>query len=253
MRRTYLTHFHIFVSYYLLWRDRHRFERKKQNFQKNSEYPFLWLQSQVGHFKILSLFCFLGPKPRVPNFAEIHARGGRGLQRPTFRDLIPPSGRAAATQRRSGPGGRQGTGRLCRGDGRGGHGAAVAGGTRGAGAAARSGPGAGTRGSERSRVAAQARRARKPGRVSAAARRAGGSPGRSGARRVGQTRPNPGGAGARRPKGAVPGGGAARREGAFSLYYKEARRSAGFSLSNQSCSIPITLCFRSDCFFGGAE
>ena len=37
------------------------------------------------------LFIF-GRLPRVPNFAEIYARVGRGLQPPDFRDLIPPWG-----------------------------------------------------------------------------------------------------------------------------------------------------------------
>ena len=131
--------------------------------------------------------------------------------------------------------------------------------------------------------------ARKPGCVSEEARGLGGRPGRGGAAACGPNAAKSGrGPGARRrpSEGGVPGGGggagpgrrrwtlrhsklspaacvgswahpggagsAARRKGAFSLY-KEARRSAGFSLSNQSCSGPITLCFRSGCFFGGAE
>ena len=149
----------------------------------------------------MALFLFLGPKPRGLNFAEIYARGGRGLQRPTFRDLIPPLG---AQPLRAGP--RRHSAVLGR---------AVAG-AHGAvpGAALGAGPG-------RRAGSAAAQHA-----VSGGVCRVWGAP--------------------------SPCGGAARRKGAFSLY-KEARRSAGFSLSNQSCSGPITLCFRSGCFFGGAE
>ena len=50
----------------------------------------------------MALFLFLGPKPRGLNFAEIYARGGRGLQRPTFRDLIPPWGHSLSGSGRGG-------------------------------------------------------------------------------------------------------------------------------------------------------
>ena len=257
----------------------------------------MWLHSQVYHFKILSLFLFLEPKPRDLNFAEIHARGGRGLQRPTFRDLIPPwghspfgPGRGTAPFR--GVRSPEHTG-LCRGGGRRAQraGADVAEGTRGAGVAAWAEPGVGTR--RRGEAGRRRGRAGRGNRAVSARRSGGRAVPRAGAARGvwakrGHIRAR---AGAWRPKGAVSGGGAwrgggalgrgggpgarrhstlsvaacvgsgehpggaggaARREGAFSLY-KEARRSAGFYLSNQSCSIPITLCFRLGCFFGGAE
>ena len=38
------------------------------------------------------VFSFLGAIPRVPNFAEIYARGGRGLLQTVPWDLIPPGG-----------------------------------------------------------------------------------------------------------------------------------------------------------------
>ena len=38
------------------------------------------------------VFSFLGAIPRVPNFAEIYARGGRGLLQTAPGDLIPPWG-----------------------------------------------------------------------------------------------------------------------------------------------------------------
>ena len=233
------------------------------------------------------LFCFFGAKPRGLNFAEFHARGGRGLQRPTFRDLIPPWGHSPFGPGRSGtapfrggrsPGHRAAVpGRRARST------AGLGGGRRGhtrSWPAARAGRCAGTRRAMRV-GGARARWARKPGRVGEAARGLGGCPGRGGAAACGpnaaksgrgpgaRRRPSggavPGGSGGARPgrrrwtlrhsalspaacvgSGAHPGGAgsAARRKGAFSLY-KEARRSAGFSLSNQSCSGPITLCFRS--------
>ena len=148
----------------------------------------------------MALFLFLGPKPRGLNFAEIYARGGRGLQRPTFRDLIPPWGHSHVGPGRGGTA-PFGAGRspehtgLCWGGGRGARRAGAAGRrghtrSRGGGAG---GAGRGHTRAGRGRAAARARWARKPGRVGAAARRAGGSPGRGGARCVGQTRPNPGG------------------------------------------------------------
>ena len=47
---------------------------------------------------ITALFSFLGQLPRAPNFAEFHARVGRGLQPPDFRDLIPPWGHTSPKQ-----------------------------------------------------------------------------------------------------------------------------------------------------------
>ena len=240
----------------------------------------------------MALFLFLGPKPRGLNFAEIYARGGRGLQRPTFRDLIPPWGHSPFGPGRGGTapfrGGRSSRHRAVV-PGRRARGAAGLGGgrwgTRGAGPAARSGPGAGTRRAMRAGGGARGAETGPCGRSSAGIGRLPG-PGRrggvwakrgqiragAGARR----RPSGGCTGRRRGRGAgaaaldaaaqhAVSGGVCRVWGAprwrkqrgapeklFSLY-KEARRSAGFSLSNQSCSGPITLCFRSGCFFGGAE
>ena len=71
------------IPLYFLWRDRHRFERKKLRFSKKSEYPFLWLQSQVGHFKILSLFCF-GSKTPGPEFRENSRERGPRSPAPHF-------------------------------------------------------------------------------------------------------------------------------------------------------------------------
>ena len=216
----------------------------------------------------MALFLFLGPKPRGLNFAEIYARGGRGLQRPTFRDLIPPWEHSPSGPDRGGTapfraGRSPGHRKLCRGGGRGARraGADAIGGTRGAGPTARAGPdgGAGALGAE---TGPCGRSGAGIGRLPGAGRRGG-----VWAKR-GQIRAGAGGAGRRRwalrhstlsPAacvgfGAHPSGAstAARRKSPFSLY-KEARRSSGFSLSNQSCSEPITLCFRSGCFFGGAE
>lgn len=167
-------------------------------------------------------FCFLGPKPRVPNFAEIHASGGRGLQRPTFRDLIPPLGAQplrAGPRRHSAVPGRAVAGA---------HGAV---------------PGAGRGGLGRRSPGALAEPGQRHGRGRARAHAGGAGPGggagvlgaetgpcgRSGA--AGGRFPGPGrraacgpnaaksgrgpGRGGRRPKGAVPGCGAGRGGGAL--------------------------------------
>ena len=223
----------------------------------------------------MALFLFLGPKPRGLNFAEIYARGGRGLQRPTFRDLIPPWGHSPVGPGRGGTA-PSGAGRspehtgLCWGGGRGARRAWVA----GAGAHAGLGQrcewgGAQAHAGEAGRAAARTRLARKPGRVGArrgdwAVARAGAACGpnaaKSGRGPGARRRPSggavPGGGGGAGPgrrrwtlrhsklspaacvgSGAHPGGAgtSARRKSPFSLY-KEARRSAGFSLSNQGCS-----------------
>ena len=75
------------------------------------------------------VFSFLGAIPRVPNFAEIYARGSRGLLQAAPWDLIPPGGtrQARGGRARAHPGagrsdpcggghtpGRQGPGRLGR-------------------------------------------------------------------------------------------------------------------------------------------
>ena len=148
----------------------------------------------------MALFLFLGPKPRGLNFAEIYARGGRGLQRPTFRDLIPPWGHSPVGPGRGGTA-PFGAGRspehtgLCWGGGRGAR-RAWAAGRRGHTRSRGSGAGGAGRGHTRAgrgRAAARARWARKPGRVGAAAAAQGGCAG-GGARRGGRG----GGPGARR-------------------------------------------------------
>ena len=116
----------------------------------------------------MALFLFLGPKPRGLNFAEIYARGGRGLQRPTFRDLIPPWGHSPFGPGRGGTApfragrspGHRAAGPEAAGAGRGGHGRRVAGAHAGPGrrrgrgwarahaGGARTGGGAGALGAE---------------------------------------------------------------------------------------------------------
>lgn len=169
----------------------------------------------------MALFLFLGPKPRGLNFAEIHARGGRGLQRPTFRDLIPPwghspfgPGRGGTASFRGGrspvhrvdvPGRRRGARRAW---------AAVAGGTRGAGPVARVGRRAGTRWALRAGGGADALGA-ETGPCGRAARGLGGCPGWGGAAACGPNAAKSGrGPGAR--SGGPAGGCTGRRRGARS-------------------------------------
>lgn len=83
-------------------------------------------------------------------------------------------------------------------------------------------------------------------------RRGKGVPGAAGrGRRGGRTLLFPGGV-CRVSRDSVALGGSVRRK-SLPAQYKEARRTTGAFLSNQSYSGPITLCFSSGCFFGGAE
>ena len=56
------------------------------------------LQRHASALQSRRYFHFLGQLPRAPNFAEFHARVGRGLQPPDFRDLIPPWGHTSPKQ-----------------------------------------------------------------------------------------------------------------------------------------------------------
>lgn len=240
--------------------------------------------------KKLALFCFFGQNPGARILRKF-TREGTAVSSAPLLGICPPLGhspfgpgrgdtapfRAGRSPEHSGLCGARRAW------------AAVAGGTRGAGAAAQARPGAGTR--WRGGAGRRRGRAGRGNRAVWARRRGGRAVPRAGAARGvwakrGQIRAGgPGrgggprglcrggaalGAGPGRRAGSAaaqhavsggvcrvwetpsPCGTAARREGAFSLY-KEARRSAGFCLSNQSCSGLIILCFRSGCFSGGAE
>lgn len=220
-------------------------------------------------------------------------RGGRGLQPVTPRDWSPPGGtppRAGPAGRpsrgqpdgraRAGPSGRRGGG-AAHFRGRGGR--------RGPGPAVLPAAGAFPGRGRRTRRCAPGRRQRRrfranvgrfpgAGRFPGRGRRGrtwgvsgphgGALPGRRACggrgRRRGGVCPGGGPGAARRRITAFPGGvcrvcrdsvalgGSARRK-SLPAQYKEARRTADAFLSNQSYSGPITLCFSSGCFFGGAE
>ena len=175
----------------------------------------------------MALFLFLGPKPRGLNFAEICTRGGRGLQRPTFRDLIPPWGHSPFRPGRGGTapfrGGRSSRHRAVV-PGRRVRGAAGLGGGRHGHARSRA-SGAGGAGRRHTLGGAGPRRRVRAGRGNRAvwARGAGigrlpglGRRGGVWAKR-GQIRAGAGGAERRPSGGAVPGGGAGRGAGAAAL------------------------------------